>query len=244
MGSETYRRRGMRHVPGPEGATVTLHADGSVSCALSFPSQGQGHATTVAQLVGEQLGVPLERVMVTQPDTDSSPAGSGTFASRGAVAQSGAARCAAAALPEGLEPGLKATRFFDQPAATFSGAVHVAAVEVDPGTGRVAVRAYVVVEDCGPLINPMIVAGQIHGAVAQGIGEALGERLVYDDAGQPQSGTLVLADLSGVSFHGPVLPGDVVSHVATLETSSAAVAVLTVGFIVYLLMNRSGSANL
>ena len=114
-------------------------------------------------------------------------------------------------LPEGLEPGLKATRFFDQPAATFSGAVHVAAVEVDPGTGRVAVRAYVVVEDCGPLINPMIVAGQIHGAVAQGIGEALGERLVYDGAGQPQSGTLMEYALPTAAD----LPSIVVGHLET-----------------------------
>src|SRR6185295_12371631 len=74
---------------------------------------------------------------------------------------------------------------------TFSGAVHVAAVEVEPETGRVSVRAYTVVEDCGPVINPMIVEGQIHGAVAQGIGEALGERLVYDESGQLATGTLM-----------------------------------------------------
>jgi carbon-monoxide dehydrogenase large subunit len=64
-------------------------------------------------------------------------------------------------------------------------------VEVDPETGRVSVRDYVVVEDCGPVINPMIVEGQIHGAVAQGLGEALGERLVYDASGQLLTGTLM-----------------------------------------------------
>ena len=69
--------------------------------------------------------------------------------------------------------------------------MHVATVEVDAETGRVAVRDYVVVEDCGPVINPMIVRGQIHGALAQGIGEALGERLVYDEAGQLLTGTLM-----------------------------------------------------
>ena len=80
---------------------------------------------------------------------------------------------------------------FDPPGPTFSGAVHVASVEVDADTGRVTVRRYVVVEDCGPVINPMIVEGQIHGAVAQGIGEALGEELVYDPSGQLLTGSLM-----------------------------------------------------
>jgi aerobic carbon-monoxide dehydrogenase large subunit len=237
IGSETYRRRGMTDMPGPEAATVRVEADGAVTCLVSFPSQGQGHATTTAQLVADQLGVPLEAVTVRQPDTDQAPPGTGTFASRGAVAQSGAADAAAAtvrgalldAAAELLEASpadllladgvawvrgvpdrgvtvaevarrtqaaggagrLQATRRFDPPGPTFSGAVHVASVEVDPETGRVAVRDYVVVEDCGPVINPMIVEGQIHGAVAQGIGEALGERLVYDESGQLVTGTLM-----------------------------------------------------
>jgi aerobic carbon-monoxide dehydrogenase large subunit len=244
IGSETYRRRGMVDMPGPEAATVRLEADGRVTCLVSFPSQGQGHATTTAQLVADQLGVPLEAVTVRQPDTDEAPPGTGTFASRGAVAQSGAADGAAATVRRALlaaagrlleaspadlvladgmvrvrgvpERGvtvaevarrvhaptdggdaaggparLEATQPFDPPGPTFSGAVHVASVEVDPETGRVAVRDYVVVEDCGPVINPMIVEGQIHGAVAQGIGEALSERLVYDESGQLVTGTLM-----------------------------------------------------
>ncbi len=238
IGSETYRRRGMTDMPGQEAATVRVEADGRVTCLVSFPSQGQGHATTTAQLVADQLGVPLEAVTVRQPDTDAAPAGTGTFASRGAVAQSGAADGAAAtvraalldAAGELLEASpadlvlsdgavrvrgvpdrgvtvaevarrchdraggaarLTATREFDPPGPTFSGAVHVASVEVDPDTGRVAVRDYVVMEDCGPVINPTIVEGQIHGAVAQGIGEALGERLVYDGSGQLVTGTLM-----------------------------------------------------
>jgi carbon-monoxide dehydrogenase large subunit len=97
----------------------------------------------------------------------------------------------AGGLPNGLEPGLEATQFFDPPGPAFSGAVHLAAVEVDRDTGRVRVHRYAVVEDCGPVINPMIVEGQIHGAVAQGVGEALGERLVYDEAGQLLTGTLM-----------------------------------------------------
>jgi carbon-monoxide dehydrogenase large subunit len=235
IGSETYRRRGMADMPGPEAATVRLEADGSVTCLVSFPSQGQGHATTTAQLVADQLGVPLETVTVRQPDTATAPPGTGTFASRGAVAQSGAADVAAAtvrgklldlagslleASPADLVlhdgqvsvrgvpdrgmrlteiarraheagVGLEATQSFDPPGPTFSGAVHVASVEVDPETGRVSVRDYVVVEDCGPVINPLIVEGQIHGAVAQGIGEALGERLLYDESGQLATGTLM-----------------------------------------------------
>src|SRR6185503_6218618 len=96
IGSETYRRRGMTDIPGPEAATVRVEEDGRVTCLVSFPSQGQGHATTTAQLVADQLGVPLEAVSVRQPDTDTAPGGTGTFASRGAIAQSGAADGAAA----------------------------------------------------------------------------------------------------------------------------------------------------
>jgi carbon-monoxide dehydrogenase large subunit len=244
IGPETYRQRGMTDVPGHEAARVEMAADGRVTCSVSFPSQGQGHATTIAQLVADQLGVALEAVTVRQLDTDTAPGGTGTFASRGAIAQSGAAGAAAGTvrrkllaiagglleaspadlelrdgrvsvrgmpdrgvpvtevarlacapppggLPEGVEPGLEATQSFDPPGPTFSGAVHVAGVEVEPDTGRVTVRAYTVVEDCGPVINPMIVEGQIHGAVAQGIGEALGERLVYDESGQLATGTLM-----------------------------------------------------
>jgi carbon-monoxide dehydrogenase large subunit len=233
MGSATYRQRGMVEVPGPEAARVSVGVDGTVRCLLSFPSQGQGHATTAAQLVADQLGVPLEQVVVSQPDTADTPEGSGTFASRGAVAQQGAAGAAAVTLKKKIldfagglleaSPAdllldgarvtvrgmpdrgvtladvaraagtatLEVTERFDPPGPTFSGAVHVASVEVDAETGRVTVRRYVVVEDCGPVINPMIVEGQVHGAVAQGIGEALGERLVYDESGQLLTGSLM-----------------------------------------------------
>jgi len=81
--------------------------------------------------------------------------------------------------------------YFDPPGPTFSGAVHVAVVEVDRETGRVRLRRYALVEDCGPVINPLIVEGQIHGAVAQGIGEALLEGVVYGDDGQLLTATLM-----------------------------------------------------
>lgn len=244
MGAEVFRRRGMADVPGAEAARVTMDADGSVRCALSFPSQGQGHATAVAQIVAERLGVALEQVRLAAVDTRVGPAGSGTFGSRGAVALGGAVAVAAetvrarlvrlaahlleagpgdivlgegrarvrgsgnhgvavaelaslvysppaGGLPGGGEPGLEATVHFDPPGPTFAGAVHLAMVEVDGATGAVTVRAYVVVEDCGRVINPVLVEGQIHGAIAQGLGEALLERLVHDESGQLLTGSLM-----------------------------------------------------
>jgi aerobic carbon-monoxide dehydrogenase large subunit len=231
MGSETYRRRGMTEVVGYEGAILALEPDGRVVCRPSSPPQGQGHGTAIAQLVADNLGVPLEDVLVAPVDTAAAPAGGGTFASRAGVAFAGAVPMAAEMLrrkilgvaagrleasPADLvleagvvrvrgvwdravtlaevaraEPGLEAFAQFDPPGTTFSGAVHLAVVEVDVETGRVSVLRYVVVEDCGPLINPLIVEGQIHGAVAQGIGEALFESLAYDAEGQLLTGTLM-----------------------------------------------------
>ncbi len=243
MGSEVFRGRGMEDVPGIEAATVRIDPDGSVRCATSFPSQGQGHATTIAQVIADRLGVPLAAVRVEAADTRVAPLGSGTFGSRGAVSIGGTvtvaterlrprlaqlaahlleaaasdvvladgrahvrgfpdrsvtlAEIARAAytppdgLPAGFEPGLEATVYFDLPGPTYSGAVHVAMVEVDPDTGRVTIPRYVVVEDCGPVVNPTIVEGQIHGAVVQGIGEALFERVVHDATGQVLTGTLM-----------------------------------------------------
>ncbi len=89
-------------------------------------------------------------------------------------------------LPEGEEPGLEAVHYYEPKpgTGTFANSVHVAVVEVDPNTGVVKVLRYLVVEDCGKMINPMIVDGQVHGGVTQGIGGALLEELVYDDQGQ------------------------------------------------------------
>jgi aerobic carbon-monoxide dehydrogenase large subunit len=97
-----------------------------------------------------------------------------------------AAACApGAVLPEGMEPGLEATHYFQAPRATFASGAHAAVVEVDRETGRVAVLDYAIASDAGPLINPLIVEGQLHGGVAQGVGGALYEALVYDAQGQP-----------------------------------------------------------
>ena len=273
MGSAGFRRRGAVEVPGIEAATVTVDADATVRCALSFPTQGQGHATTIAQIVADRLGLALEDVRLQRVDTAESPRGSGTFASRGTVAMLGTAAVAAdrvgdklralaahrleaaapdvelaggrafvrgfpdrsialaeitriayspprGGLPDGLAPGLEATVYCDLPGPTFSGAVHVAVVEVDPGTGRVTVRRYALVEDCGRVINPLIVEGQIHGAVAQGIGEALLESVVYDDDGQlltatlmdyalPRADDLPLIEIGHLETPSPITPGGV-----------------------------------
>jgi carbon-monoxide dehydrogenase large subunit len=123
-------------------------------------------------------------------------------------------------LPDGLAPGLQATVYCDLPGPTFSGAVHVAVVEIDPATGRVTVRRYALVEDCGRVINPVIVEGQIHGAVAQGIGEALLESVVHDDDGQlltatlmdyalPRADDLPLLEIAHLETPSPVTPGGV-----------------------------------
>ena len=273
MGSAGFRRRGAVEVPGIEAATVTIDADATVRCAVSFPTQGQGHATTIAQIVADRLGLALEDVRLQRVDTAESPRGSGTFASRGTVAMLGTAAVAAdrvgdklralaahrleaaapdvelaggrafvrgfpdrsialaeitriaysppvGGLPEGLTPGLEATVYCDLPGPTFSGAVHIAVVEVDPATGRVTVRRYALVEDCGRVINPVIVEGQIHGAVAQGIGEALLESVVYDDDGQlltatlmdyalPRADDLPLFEIGHLETPSPLTPGGV-----------------------------------
>jgi carbon-monoxide dehydrogenase large subunit len=94
-------------------------------------------------------------------------------------------------LPPDTEPGLDATRFYDPIRGTFAAGAQAATVEVDPATGTIAIRRYVCVEDTGRIINPLIVEGQVHGAIAQGIGGALFEHVVYDAAGQLLTGTLM-----------------------------------------------------
>ncbi|MBM4258458.1 MAG: xanthine dehydrogenase family protein [Deltaproteobacteria bacterium] len=91
----------------------------------------------------------------------------------------------------GEEPGLEGTSHYEPPPSTHSNATHVATVEVDPETGQVKLLRYVVVEDCGTIINPMVVDGQIQGGVAQGIGTALYEQALYDENGQFLTGTLM-----------------------------------------------------
>ncbi len=93
-------------------------------------------------------------------------------------------------LPQGMEAGLEASSFYDPPNFTYPFGAHVAVVEIDPETGHVTLKRYVAVDDCGPQINPVIVEGQVHGGVVQGIGQALWEEAVYDDTGQLLTGSL------------------------------------------------------
>jgi carbon-monoxide dehydrogenase large subunit len=94
-------------------------------------------------------------------------------------------------LPVDVEPGLDATRRFEPPNFVYPFGAHVCVVEVDPETGEVTILKYVAVDDCGPIINPLIVEGQVHGGLAQGISQALFEEAVYDENGQLTSGTFM-----------------------------------------------------
>lgn len=243
-GSGTFRRRGAVHVPGFDAARVQVEPSGTVRAFVSAASQGQGHATTLAQILADELGVPLDTVTIVQADTDSCPYGSGTFASRTMISTGGAlilaarsvrekilriaahlleaspddlvieageiavrgvpTRCLSfervaraahlpltGARPGDLEPALQATRHYDPPTSTFANGLHLAVVEVDTDTGQVDIIRYVVVEDCGRVVNPMIVEGQLHGAVAQGVGNALLEAVVYSPDGQPLTTTFM-----------------------------------------------------
>jgi carbon-monoxide dehydrogenase large subunit len=100
-------------------------------------------------------------------------------------------RPASGTLPAGVDPALEATQHYDPPPATVSNGSHLAVVDVDPETGLVEIVQYVVVEDCGRMVNPMLVEGQTQGAVAQGIGNALYEAFVYDETGQPLTTTFM-----------------------------------------------------
>nr|WP_290666047.1 xanthine dehydrogenase family protein molybdopterin-binding subunit [Ardenticatena sp.] len=219
-----------------EGARVQVQPNGKVIVATGVGTQGQGHFTSFAQVVAEQLGVPVEDITVVTGDTAEFHWGTGTFASRGAVVAGSAIYEAAKAVREKVlrmaseelevspddleladgnvfvrgapdralrlgdlaiaanplrgavapdtEPGLEATRYFGPPRGATASGVHAMLLEVDPETGFVRILKYVVVHDCGTVINPLIVEGQIHGGVAQGIGNAFYEKIVYDEHGQ------------------------------------------------------------
>jgi carbon-monoxide dehydrogenase large subunit len=216
-----------------EHAEVRIDPTGRVGIAVALPSQGQGHATTLAQICADELTVELDDVHLVQGDTDVVGEGGGTIASRTAVVVGNSVgdasrnlredvlRKAAELLetaPEDLElhdgtvevrgapsrslslaeiasaagqGGIAAGGGFTPPGVTFASGTHFAVVEVDPWTGAVAVLSYLVVHDCGRVINPSIVDGQVAGGVAQGIGGALLEELVYDEDGQLLTGSFM-----------------------------------------------------
>jgi len=226
-----------------EGAKVQVMSSGRVSVVTGVGTQGQGHFTSFAQIVAEQLGVDVDKIDVVTGDTDQFYWGAGTFASRGAVVAGNAINEAAkvvrkkilklasehfnapeeeleledgfvkvqdmprlsislgelagkanpmrGAVKPGTEPGLEATNYFGPERGATASGIHAMIVEVDPDTMQIHIQKYLVVHDCGKVINPLILDGQIHGGVAQGIGNAFYERLAYDENGQLLTGTFM-----------------------------------------------------
>jgi carbon-monoxide dehydrogenase large subunit len=140
------------------------------------------------------------------------------------------------ARPREMEPGLESTRFFQPPGLVFPFGAHVAVVDVDPETGAVALRRYVSIDDCGRVINPSLVEGQVHGGLAQGIAQALYEEVRYDDDGTPLTGNLTTymvptaPDLPGFTLDRTVTPSPVnplgvkgVGEAATIGSTPAVV---------------------
>jgi carbon-monoxide dehydrogenase large subunit len=225
-----------------ESATVRIYATGKANVFIGTSPHGQGEETTFAQIVADEIGVPVEDVEVIHGDTDNTPMGWGTYGSRTTAVGGGAlalatrkikdkAKTIAAHLleaaeadieyadgkffvrgspgqsktiqdvalmanvawnmPQGIEPGLEATTYYDPPNFTYPFGTHVAVVRVDPDNGYIGLERYVAVDDCGPQINPTVVEGQVHGGVVQGIGQALWEGAVYDENGQLLTGSMM-----------------------------------------------------
>src|SRR5215467_5050573 len=265
-GTPAFAARRMVITPGFERVELVMDPSGFVEARIGSSPHGQGLKTALAQLIADEIGIAPDKIRVVSGDTDRTPYGWGTFASRSLVIAGGACKLAAAMLRDRLqavagqvleadvsdiefsagrafvrgtdlgvevqqlaraayhqshrfpviaETGLSAVATYD-PYGTFSNACHVAVVEVDAATGQVAIERFVVVEDAGRLINPMIVEGQIHGGVAQGIANALYERIIYDDAGNVLTGSLA-------DYHVPTtseIPRLEIRHLETLTEAS------------------------
>ena len=207
---------------------------------IGVQTQGQGHETTFAQIVAEELGLPVEKIIVEHGDTDTAPYGLGTYASRSTPTAGAAtavasrkirekARQLAAHLlecspddlewsdyafqvkgapersktmtelafaaytnfPQGLEGGLEAVTYYDPPNLTFPFGAYISVVDIDRGTGQVKIRDFLAIDDCGTIINPMIVEGQVHGGLTMGMAPSLYEEIVYDEHGTMLNGTLM-----------------------------------------------------
>lgn len=221
-----------------DSAEIRIHPTGKVIARLGTKSQGQGHETTYAQIIAEELGIPEDDVAVEEGDTDTAPYGLGTYASR-STPTSGAATAVAArkikdkarkiaaylleareedlewekgkffvkgALdraktiqeiafaaytnhPQGMEAGLEAVDYYDPPNLTFPFGAYICVVDIDRGTGQVKIRRFVAVDDCGTIINPQIVDGQIAGGLTMGMAPALLEEIVYDENGVNLTGS-------------------------------------------------------
>ena len=221
-----------------DSAEIRIHPTGKAIARFGTKSQGQGHETTYAQIIAEELGLPAADIQVEEGDTDTAPYGLGTYASRSTPTAGAAAAMAARKIrakakkiaaylmevgeddlewnidrfqvkgspdqaktiqdiafaaytnhPPGMEAGLEATDYYDPPNLTFPFGSYICVVDLDTGTGEVKVRRFVAVDDCGHIINPLIVEGQIHGGLTMGLAPALYEEIVYNEDGQNLSGT-------------------------------------------------------
>ncbi len=215
-----------------DSAEIRIHPTGKVIARFGTRSQGQGHETTYAQIIAEELGIPIEDITVEEGDTDTAPYGLGTYASRSTPTAGAAAAVASRKIrekakkiaahlleareedvvwergrfyvkgapakyktiqdvafaaytnpPPGMEAGLEAVHYYDPPNMTFPFGSYICVVDVDRGTGEVKVRRFVAVDDCGNIINPLIVDGQIHGGLTMGFGTAFMEEISYDQDG-------------------------------------------------------------
>ncbi|MFG2854256.1 aerobic carbon-monoxide dehydrogenase large subunit [Streptomyces mirabilis] len=225
-----------------DGAELRVHPTGKAVLRISVQTQGQGHETTFAQIVAEELGIPPEDVEVVHGDTDQTPFGLGTYGSRSTPVSGAAtamvarkvrerAKIVASAmlevspddlewekgrwyvtgdpdqgrtmteialaahsnleLPEGVEGHLDATCVYNPPNLTFPFGAYICVVDVDADTGQVKVRRFIAVDDCGNRINPMIVEGQVHGGLADGLGMALMQVIAFDEDGNCLGGSFM-----------------------------------------------------
>ncbi|HSL33073.1 MAG TPA: molybdopterin cofactor-binding domain-containing protein, partial [Candidatus Limnocylindrales bacterium] len=223
-----------------DGCEIRVHPTGKVLARIAAQTQGQGHETTYAQIIAEELGFPVADIKIEYGDTDTAPYGVGTYGSRSTPVAGAAtamasrkirdkARKLAAHLleaseddlewtngkfsvkgspdrsktiqeiafaaytnfPAGMEMGLEAVDYYDPPNLTFPFGSYICVVDIDKGTGQVNIRRFVAVDDCGNIINPMIVDGQIHGGLTMGLAPALYEAITYDENGTNLAGTFM-----------------------------------------------------
>jgi carbon-monoxide dehydrogenase large subunit len=223
-----------------DSAEIRVHPTGKAIARFGTKSQGQGHETTYAQIIAQELGIPAEHIQVEEGDTDTAPYGLGTYASRSTPTAGAAAAMAARKLrdkarkiaayllevseedlewepgkffvkgapektksvqeivfasytnhPPGMEAGFEATHYYDPPNLTFPFGSYICVVDIDKETGEIKIRRFVAIDDCGTIINPMIVEGQIHGGLTQGLAPAMYEELIYDEDGNMLNGSLM-----------------------------------------------------
>jgi carbon-monoxide dehydrogenase large subunit len=206
-GSADYLRRGVTTIPGKDAARVVVTTEGRLEIYTSAADAGQGHADTYRALAETEVGVRPQQVDVIEGDTALCPEGSGTFISRGAVGVvESVVEALRKAAKENLVPGTDVTHVHD-PSQVYPCGAHLAVVEIDPVALVPHVVRYVVIEDCGRVINPDLVDGQVRGGVAMGIGEVLLEEHVYSQDGQLLTSSLrdylvpLAQDVAHVEIH-------------------------------------------